>query len=188
MLDDLALLAAHAGEGPSAPPGSPPPRRRRARDSAVRPGRGTSDRLDAARAKLPAGEQDGSWQAAWEQGQALALADAISYARRGRGSRDRPPSGWASLTPVELDVAQLAGSGISNPEIAARLFIARGTVKMHLSNAYRKLGVANRIELAAAMATHTSTPRSSIDADLQTAGSRSPIGAEHIEEAPSQRS
>ena len=149
---------------------------------------GVSDRLDAARAKLTAGEEDGSWQAAWEQGQALPLPDAISYARRGRGSRDRPLSGWASLTPVELDVAQLAGSGITNPEIAVRLFIARGTVKMHLSNAYRKLGVANRIELAAAMATHTSTPRSSIDADLQTAGSRSPIGAEHIEEAPSQRS
>ncbi len=90
----------------------------------------------------------------------------------GPRSRDRPPVGWASLTPVELDVAQLAGSGISNPEIAAQLFIARGTVKMHLSHAYRKLGVANRTELAAAMATHAFTPRSSIDADLQTAGSR----------------
>ena len=187
VLDDLALLAAHAGEGPRAARLAAAAASARAR-LACAPWPGVSDRLDAARAKLPAGEQDGSWQAAWEQGQALALPDAISYARRGRGSRDRPPSGWTSLTPVELDVAQLAGSGISNPEIAARLFIARGTVKMHLSNAYRKLGVANRIELAAAMATHTSTPRSSIDADLQTAGSRSPIGAEHIEEAPSQRS
>jgi DNA-binding CsgD family transcriptional regulator len=63
--------------------------------------------------------------------------------------RDRPRAGWASLTPVELDVAQLAASGITNPEIAARLFIARGTVKMHLSHTYRKLGVSNRVQLAA---------------------------------------
>jgi predicted ATPase/DNA-binding CsgD family transcriptional regulator len=170
VLDELALLAASAGEGPRAARLAAAAASARVRLGCA-PWPGVSDRLDAARARLPAGAQDGSWQTAWAQGQALPLTDAIAYARRGRGSRDRPPGGWASLTPVELDVARLAGSGISNPEIAARLFIARGTVKTHLSNAYRKLGVANRIELAAAMATHTSGPHSSIDADLQTAGS-----------------
>ena len=50
---------------------------------------------------------------------------------------------------------------MTNPQIAARLFIARGTVKMHLSRAYRKLGVKNRTGLAAAaMATHMSDLRS----------------------------
>ncbi len=169
VLDELALLAASAGEGERAARLAAAAASARARLGCA-PWPGASDRLDAARAKLPAGEQDGNWQAAWEQGQALSLADAIAYARRGRGSRDRPSSGWASLTPVELEVAQLAGSGISNPEIAMRLFIARGTVKMHLAHAYRKLGVANRTELATAIATRSPDPLTSIDADLQTAG------------------
>jgi predicted ATPase/DNA-binding CsgD family transcriptional regulator len=98
-----------------------------------------------------AAERDGdgeAWQAAWEQGEALTLEEAIAYARRGRGPRDRPSAGWESLTPVELQVAELAAEGMSNPQIAARLFVSRGTVKLHLSNVYRKLGVANRVELA----------------------------------------
>lgn len=164
VLDELALLAAHAGEGQRAARLAAAAAAARAR-LGCSPWPGASHRLDAARAKLPAAERDGSWQAAWEQGQALALPDAIAYARRGRGPRDRPRAGWASLTPVELEVAQLAASGISNPEIATRLFIARGTVKMHLSHAYRKLGVANRTELATAIATRESDPRASAETD-----------------------
>ena len=170
VLDELALRAAHAGEGQRAARLAAAAAAARARFGCA-PWPGASDRLDAARARLSTGEQDGNWRAAWAQGQALSLTDAIAYARRGRGPRDRPQAGWASLTPVELNVAQLAASGITNLEIAVRLFIARGTVKMHLSNAYRKLGVANRVELATAMATHTSDLRASIDADPQTVGS-----------------
>jgi predicted ATPase/DNA-binding CsgD family transcriptional regulator len=170
VLDELALLAAHAGDPERAARLAAAAASARERLGCA-PWPGTTDRLAAARTKLPTSYENGSWQAAWEQGQALSLVDAIAYARRGRGPRDRPPSGWASLTPVELEVAQLAASGITNPEIAAQLFIARGTVKMHLSHAYRKLGVANRIELAAAMATHTTDLSPSINADLQTAGS-----------------
>jgi DNA-binding CsgD family transcriptional regulator len=89
------------------------------------------------------------WDAAWAQGEQLALIDAIAYARRGRGRRTRgPASGWASPTAAERDVALLAATGKSNPQIAEQLFIARGTVKMHLSSVYRKLGVANRTELS----------------------------------------
>jgi ATP/maltotriose-dependent transcriptional regulator MalT len=108
--------------------------------------------LDAARAQSIERNGTGVWDAAWDEGDQLSLADAIAYARRGRGRRDRPPTGWASLTPAELDVATLAASGISNPQIASRLFISRATVKMHLSSVYLKLHVANRTELAAAMA------------------------------------
>lgn len=87
-------------------------------------------------------------QTAWRQGQALTSAEAVAYARRGRGPRDRPQSGWESLTQAELQVAKLAASGLSNPQIAARLFVSRSTVKLHLSNVYRKLAVGNRVELA----------------------------------------
>ena len=58
-------------------------------------------------------------------------------------------SGWASLTPTELKVVRLASDGLSNPEIGARLFMSRSTVKTHLSRAFAKLGVSNRTELAA---------------------------------------
>ena len=85
------------------------------------------------------------------QGEQTALADAIAYARRGRGRRRRSTAGgWPSLTDTERDVALLAASGKTNPQIAEQLFIARGTVKMHLSSVYRKLDVANRTELAVA--------------------------------------
>jgi DNA-binding CsgD family transcriptional regulator len=69
---------------------------------------------------------------------------------RGKHDSLRPASGWASLTSAERDVALLAASGKTNPQIAEQLFIARGKVKTHLSNAYRKLGVANRTELSVA--------------------------------------
>jgi predicted ATPase/DNA-binding CsgD family transcriptional regulator len=79
----------------------------------------------------------------------LSLDEAVAYARRARGARSRPPGGWASLTPTELDVVRLAIEGLNNPEIGRRLFMSRSTVKTHLSHVYAKLGVANRTELAA---------------------------------------
>ena len=50
------------------------------------------------------------------------------------------------LTDRELDVLQLIGQGLSNPEIAEQLFIAVGTVKAHTNRIYGKLGVTNRVE------------------------------------------
>jgi DNA-binding NarL/FixJ family response regulator len=45
-------------------------------------------------------------------------------------------------------VARLAIDGLSNPNIGARLYMSRSTVKTHLTHVYAKLGVANRPELA----------------------------------------
>jgi DNA-binding CsgD family transcriptional regulator len=89
-----------------------------------------------------------------DAGEGLALDDAVSYVRRTRGARARPPGGWASLTPTELEVVRLAVEGLNNPEIGARLFMSRSTVKTHLSHVYAKLGVANRTELAKLAAAH----------------------------------
>ena len=50
---------------------------------------------------------------------------------------------------LELQVVNLAGQGLTNPEIAARMFVSRGTVKVHLSHIYTKLDVRNWSELAA---------------------------------------
>jgi DNA-binding CsgD family transcriptional regulator len=66
----------------------------------------------------------------------------------------RPPSteqlfDRARLTERERDVARLAAQGASNPEIATDLHLTVGTVKIHLHNAYVKLGMRSRSELAA---------------------------------------
>jgi len=79
---------------------------------------------------------------------AMSLDAAIEYVRRTRGPRSRPSAGWPSLTPTELSVAKLAAAGRNNPEIAAELFMSRGTVKTHLSHIFAKLGIGNRTELA----------------------------------------
>ncbi|HEV3169503.1 MAG TPA: helix-turn-helix transcriptional regulator [Actinocrinis sp.] len=75
------------------------------------------------------------------------LPGAIALAQRARGPRRRPSTGWGSLTPTEQSVVELAAQGLSNPEIAARLYISRGTVKTHLAYVYAKLGAANRTDL-----------------------------------------
>lgn len=72
----------------------------------------------------------------------------VAVLTRGRGPRNRPDVGWESLTPTELDVVRLVSEGLSNPEIATRLYMRRSTVKAHLSHIYAKVGVANRTELA----------------------------------------
>jgi len=86
---------------------------------------------------------------AWAEGEALTLDGAIAYVRRARGTRKRPSGGWESLTPTELEIVRHAAAGLTNPEIGARMFISRGTVKVHLSHIYAKLGLRNRSELAA---------------------------------------
>ena len=48
------------------------------------------------------------------------------------------------LTPRELGILRLVAAGAANSEIAQQLWITRQTVKFHLSNIYRKLGVSNR--------------------------------------------
>ena len=75
-------------------------------------------------------------------------SEAIAYAQRGRGERKRPSSGWASLTPAELDVVRLVSEGLGNKDIAARLFVSPRTVQSHLTRVYTKLGLTSRVQLA----------------------------------------
>ena len=84
---------------------------------------------------------------------AHALVERAMAALRETGARPRRPrlSGVDSLTPQERRVAGLAAAGRGNREIAESLFLTRRTVEMHLSNAYRKLGIGSREELPDAL-------------------------------------
>ena len=91
---------------------------------------------------------DNGFQSAWAEGAALSIEEAITYAQRGRGERKRPASGWASLTPAELDVVRLVAEGLGNKDIAGRLFVSPRTVQSHLTHVYTKLGLTSRVQLA----------------------------------------
>jgi DNA-binding NarL/FixJ family response regulator len=69
------------------------------------------------------------------------------------GARPRTAalSGVEALTPSESRVAELAAAGDSNKDIAQTLYVTPKTVEVHLSNAYRKLGIRSRRELPAAL-------------------------------------
>ena len=102
---------------------------------------------EAALAVLRNAMGDKAFDAAWAEGAALGIEEAIAYAQRGRGERKRPASGWPSLTPAERDVARLVCEGLANKEIATRLFVSPRTVQAHLSHVYAKLGIASRVQL-----------------------------------------
>jgi DNA-binding CsgD family transcriptional regulator len=73
--------------------------------------------------------------------------------RRGRrGRRQRPQSGWGSLTPTEGTIADLVAEGLTNPQVAERLYVSRRTVQTHVSHIFTKLDMASRAQLAAAVA------------------------------------
>jgi DNA-binding CsgD family transcriptional regulator len=94
--------------------------------------------------------------------QAAETFDALGQVRRaaqarrelrasGETARKRTPESWAKLTPQELQVAQLAAGGLSNKEIAERLYLSTRTVDTHLYRLFPKLGIASRSELRDAL-------------------------------------
>jgi DNA-binding NarL/FixJ family response regulator len=70
--------------------------------------------------------------------------------RQQRGSSDAA----ARLTARELEILRLMAAGATNSSVASQLWVTEQTVKFHLSNIYRKLGVANRTEASHYAHTH----------------------------------
>jgi DNA-binding CsgD family transcriptional regulator len=95
----------------------------------------------------------------------LALFDALGARRWGERAREelratgesvghrRPPDARERLTAQELQIAQLAARGLSNREIAERLFVSHRTIGSHLYHIFPKLGITTRSQLRDALRT-----------------------------------
>ncbi len=109
---------------------------------------------DASVAALRKAMGENEFREAWAEGEAMSIDEAIAYAQRGRGERKRPSNGWESLTPAEINVVKLVSEGLTNKDIAARLFVSARTVQAHLSHVYSKLGLSSRVQLAQEASRH----------------------------------
>jgi predicted ATPase/DNA-binding CsgD family transcriptional regulator len=127
---------------------------------------------DADRQRLRAVMGDAAFEAEYAAGRTLDLASAAHRALQGQqalhgqqapqGQQAQRPGGPVSeragagsggavtvLTARELDVLKLVAQGLSNSDIAGRLFLSDHTVKRHLANIMRKLGLSSRAAAAA---------------------------------------
>jgi predicted ATPase/DNA-binding CsgD family transcriptional regulator len=84
----------------------------------------------------------------WADGHSLSASEVAVLTSTSPSTGDRPPSGWASLTRAERDVAALVAKNLTNREIGERLRISPRTVQTHLAHAFTKLGFSSRRDLA----------------------------------------
>jgi len=102
------------------------------------------------------GESRAPLRAARETFDALAFHGLAEIARRelrasGETSGQRIPDARDSLSPQELQIAEMAAAGLSNRRIGQKLFLSHRTVESHLYRIYRKLGLTSRVQLSAAL-------------------------------------
>ena len=83
------------------------------------------------------------WEEAVAEGGAMGLDQATAYALSKEKSSTTPEHP-AGLTPREVEVLGLVAEGLTNVEVAQRLFLSPRTVDTHLTSIYQKLGVSSR--------------------------------------------
>jgi DNA-binding CsgD family transcriptional regulator len=108
-------------------------------------------RGQAGEARLPmteALEVYDSLGAAWDAKRMRARFRPMGLRVGARQTRYRPATGWDSMTRTEAVVAGLVAEGLSNPQIAERLYLSRNTVQTHVSHILTKLNATSRIEIA----------------------------------------
>ena len=86
-----------------------------------------------------------------------ALADQLRGELRAAGAKPRRDllTGKDSLTASEARIAQMAATGMTNPQIAQTIFLTPGTVEKHLTSVYSKLDISSRHQLTAALSADT---------------------------------
>ncbi|MCM6779064.1 LuxR C-terminal-related transcriptional regulator [Nocardia sp. CDC159] len=71
----------------------------------------------------------------------------VAPIRTAAARADDGASGWHTLTETERSIAELVGAGLTNRQVAKRIYVSPHTVNYHLRAIFRKLGVSSRIEL-----------------------------------------
>ena len=111
---------------------------------------------DACEAAARAALGEARHREAWERGFALDREQVVAAALE---ASPTAPAAIAAhdaddLSARELEVARLVADGLSNPAIAAALFVSVATVKTHVSHILSKLGLESRVQVAGWVAEH----------------------------------
>jgi predicted ATPase/DNA-binding CsgD family transcriptional regulator len=101
--------------------------------------------IAAARAQV----DEASWEAAWSEGRQMTSDEAIEYALKTEEPSVTPKE-TAGLSARELEVLRLVAEGLTDSQVAERLYLSPRTVGYHLRSIYRKLGVPSRAAAAKA--------------------------------------
>jgi ATP/maltotriose-dependent transcriptional regulator MalT len=80
----------------------------------------------------------------------------LGVRRHHRAPAGRPATGWESLTETEQITATLVAEGLTNHQVAGRMYVSVHTVAFHLKQVFRKLGIGSRVELARMVAAYLS--------------------------------
>jgi len=91
--------------------------------------------------------------ATWDAGRVRRRLRSLGVRRRLVSAR-RPEHGWFAMTDSEATVARLVAEGLTNREVAERLFVSPHTVSGHLRHIFMKLGVNSRVDLARIVASY----------------------------------
>jgi predicted ATPase/DNA-binding CsgD family transcriptional regulator len=89
--------------------------------------------------------------AAWAEGRTMTPEQAIEYALESRQPQEQassPPSYPAGLSAREVEVLGLVARGMTNAEVAEKLFLSSRTIEWYLGSIYRKVGLHSRTEAA----------------------------------------
>ncbi|GAB1640956.1 helix-turn-helix transcriptional regulator [Krasilnikovia sp. MM14-A1259] len=97
-------------------------------------------------------------RAAWDLARTQARFRTYGIRRGPRTPHRRALQGWDSLTPAETTVVALIARGMSNPQIAAQLFLSRRTVQTHVSHILAKLDLRSRTDVAREASLRTLAP------------------------------
>jgi predicted ATPase/DNA-binding CsgD family transcriptional regulator len=94
----------------------------------------------AARSQL----DEAAWEAAWAEGKAMTLEQAIEYALATPSPATPQPKNTAELSAREVEVLTLVAEGLTDSQVADRLYLSPRTVGQHLRSIYQKLGASSR--------------------------------------------
>ncbi len=107
------------------------------------------EQVSAARSRL---NDEEAFAAAWAEGRAITLAEAVEYALKASPTSTHPPPTTAGLSERELEIVRLVAEGLTDAQVASRLYLSPRTVGQHLRSIYRKLGVPSRAAASRAAA------------------------------------